>query len=256
MGVLAARRGAGRRGHAQRPRSRLVDGMDRLPELPAGALPRSAGAGRHRREHHRPALPGSRRGGAGDGGPRARAKAHHGRHARRARVEPSRASRGGAVGASLIPRSRAAAARRPAGIAAGGGFAGDDGRRSERHPGQRAPSHADFRWQVGELPQFSSLTPRSVLAIQRIVLEALTNSLRHAGARLVTVTTRLDGSWLQIGVADDGVGFDQASIVPGRGLESLRQRAHGLGGTVEIRSSRGAGTSVTLRLPFEGARRP
>jgi len=88
------------------------------------------------------------------------------------------------------------------------------------------------------------------------VLEALTNSLRHAGARLVTVTTRLDGSWLQIGVADDGVGFDQASIVPGRGLESLRQRAHGLGGTVEIRSSRGAGTSVTLRLPFEGARRP
>ncbi|TMB36591.1 MAG: hypothetical protein E6J62_06865 [Deltaproteobacteria bacterium] len=117
-------------------------------------------------------------------------------------------------------------------------------------------SGVDFRWQVGELPQFSSLTPRSVLAIQRIVLEALTNSLRHAGARLVTVTTRLDGSWLQIGVADDGVGFDQASIVPGRGLESLRQRAHGLGGTVEIRSSRGAGTSVTLRLPFEGARRP
>jgi signal transduction histidine kinase len=114
-------------------------------------------------------------------------------------------------------------------------------------------SGVDFRWQVGELPQLSSLSPRSVLAIQRIVLEALTNSLRHAGARLVAVTTRLDGSWLQIGVADDGIGFDEASIVPGRGLESLRRRARGLGGTVEIRSSRGGGTSVTLRLPFEGA---
>jgi len=112
-------------------------------------------------------------------------------------------------------------------------------------------SGVSFHWQVAELPQFSSLTPRAVLAVQRIVLEALTNSLRHAGARVVTVTTRLEGSWLQIGVSDDGVGFDEASIVPGRGLTSLRQRARGLGGTVEIHSSRGGGTSVTLRLPFE-----
>jgi signal transduction histidine kinase len=117
-------------------------------------------------------------------------------------------------------------------------------------------SGVSFRWHVAELPQFSSLKPRAMLAIQRIVLEALTNSLRHAGARVVTVTTRLDGSWLQIGVSDDGIGFDEASIVAGRGLANLRQRARGLGGTVEIRSSRGAGTSVTLRLPFEGSPAP
>ena len=108
-----------------------------------------------------------------------------------------------------------------------------------------------FHWQVGELPQLSSLTPRGVLDIQRIVLEALTNSLRHARASDVTVNTQINGSSLQIGVLDDGIGFDEASIAPGRGLESLRQRARGLGGTVEVRSSRGAGTSVTLRLPLE-----
>src|SRR5256885_14823906 len=107
-----------------------------------------------------------------------------------------------------------------------------------------------FHWQVGELPQLSSLTPKGVLDIQRIVLEALTNSLHHARARDVTVSTQINGSSLQIGVSDDGIGFEEASIMPGRGLESLRQRARGLGGTVEIRSSRGAGTSVTLRLPF------
>jgi signal transduction histidine kinase len=115
-------------------------------------------------------------------------------------------------------------------------------------------SGVHFRWQVGEVPQLSSLTPSAVLTIQRIVLEALTNSLSHAAARLVTVTTRVEGTWLQIGVSDDGVGFDEASIVPGRGLDNLRQRARGLGGTVEIRSSRGSGTSVTLRLPFESPR--
>jgi len=108
-----------------------------------------------------------------------------------------------------------------------------------------------FHWQVGELPQLSSLTPKAVLAIQRIVLEALTNSLRHARARDVTVNTQINGSSLQIGVSDDGIGFDEANVTPGRGLESLRQRARGLGGAVEIRSSRGAGTSVTLRLPLE-----
>jgi signal transduction histidine kinase len=108
-----------------------------------------------------------------------------------------------------------------------------------------------FHWQVGELPRLPSLTPQSILAIQRIVLEALTNALRHARAGDLTVSARVDGSWLQIVVRDDGRGFHEASIVPGRGLESLRQRARGLGGTAEIRSAPGAGTSVTLRLPLQ-----
>src|SRR5438874_5596052 len=102
-------------------------------------------------------------------------------------------------------------------------------------------------------PQLSSLTPKAVLAVQRIVLEALANSLRHARARDVTVSTQINGSSLQIGISDDGIGFDEASITPGRGLESLRQRARGLGGTVDIRSASGEGTSVTLRLPLEAA---
>ena len=107
-----------------------------------------------------------------------------------------------------------------------------------------------FRWEVGELPQLPSLTPKAVLAIQRVVLEALTNSLRHARARGVTVRTQVNGSWLQIGVSDDGIGFDETSVTPGRGLSSVRQRARSLGGQVDIRSSRGAGTDVTLRLPL------
>ena len=111
-----------------------------------------------------------------------------------------------------------------------------------------------FHWRVGELPQLSSLTPKAVLAVQRIVLEALTNSLRHARARDVTVSTQINGSSLQIGVSDDGIGFDEASVMPGRGLENLRQRARGLGGTVDIRSASGKGTSVTLRLPLDSVR--
>jgi signal transduction histidine kinase len=108
-----------------------------------------------------------------------------------------------------------------------------------------------FHWQVEELPRLPSLTPKAVLAIQRIVLEALTNSLRHARADDVTVSTRMNGTSLQIGVSDNGIGFDETSATSGRGLESVRQRTRGLGATVEIRSSPGAGTNVTLRLPLE-----
>ena len=108
-----------------------------------------------------------------------------------------------------------------------------------------------FHWRVDELPSYADLTPKSILAIQRIVLEALNNSLRHARARDVTVSARVDERWLQIEVSDNGVGFDEAGIVSGRGLKSLRQRARGLGGTIDIRSSLGSGTDVTLRLPLD-----
>jgi signal transduction histidine kinase len=90
-----------------------------------------------------------------------------------------------------------------------------------------------------------------VLDIERIVLEALTNSLRQAHASELTVGTEVNGGWLQIGISDNGIGFDEASITPGRGLESLRQRVRRLGGTVEVRSSPDDGTSVTPRLPLE-----
>jgi signal transduction histidine kinase len=110
-----------------------------------------------------------------------------------------------------------------------------------------------FHWQVEELPRLPSLTPKAVMDIQRIVLEALTNALRHASASDLTVSTKLNGSSLQIKIADNGIGFDRAVAAPGRGLESLRHRAQGLGGSVEVQSALGSGTDVTLRLPLQGA---
>jgi signal transduction histidine kinase len=107
-----------------------------------------------------------------------------------------------------------------------------------------------FHWQVEELPQLPSLTPAAVLDIQRIILEALTNSLRHGRATDLTVSTRLNGSALHIGVADNGIGFDPALAGRGRGLESLHRRARALGATVDVQSEPGAGTHVTLHLPL------
>lgn len=109
-----------------------------------------------------------------------------------------------------------------------------------------------LNWQVEDLPRLSYLTPKAILSIQRIVLEALTNALRHAHARSITVKARADGGSLQIAVEDDGVGFDASNVNRGRGLDSLRDRARGIGGALEIYSAPGKGVIVALQLPLDG----
>jgi len=111
-------------------------------------------------------------------------------------------------------------------------------------------SGVKFHWQVGELPHVSYLTPRAILAVQRIILEALTNALRHSQARAVTVSAQAEGGWLRIQVADDGVGFNKPGASGGRGLDNLRRRAADLGGRLDIQSAQGAGASVILHLPL------
>jgi signal transduction histidine kinase len=83
----------------------------------------------------------------------------------------------------------------------------------------------------------------------RIALEGLTNAARHAAADHVTVRLAIDGEWLVVSVIDDGAGIrDGAS--PGVGLVSMRERADELGGSLEVESAAGAGTSVVARLPL------
>jgi signal transduction histidine kinase len=121
-----------------------------------------------------------------------------------------------------------------------------------RHRMRAAIEHSGVKlhWQVGELPHVPYLTPQAILAVQKIILEALTNSLRHSRASAVTVSAQAEDGWLRIQVADDGVGFRGLGASGGRGLDNLRRRAAGLGGTLDIQSARGAGASVILRLPL------
>jgi signal transduction histidine kinase len=86
--------------------------------------------------------------------------------------------------------------------------------------------------------------------ILRIAQEAIQNALKHAQARHISVRLDADGGGLLLEVADDGVGFDpDAPAARSRrlGLTSMEERAKRLGGTLVIRSSRDAGTTVRLK---------
>ncbi|GGO79194.1 sensor histidine kinase [Nonomuraea cavernae] len=91
------------------------------------------------------------------------------------------------------------------------------------------------------------LPPAVETAAYRITAEAVTNSVRHAGARGVEVTFTACPGALVVTVIDDGTGFG-ADTVPGTGLSSIAERAEEIGGAATIDTAPG-GTTVTATLP-------
>jgi signal transduction histidine kinase len=89
------------------------------------------------------------------------------------------------------------------------------------------------------------------LSAFRIVQEALTNTLRHAGATRAAVTLRYLDNALVLDVADDGIGPPtDASRANGHGLAGMRERAALFDGTVEVTQRPGGGCLVQARLPL------
>jgi len=88
-------------------------------------------------------------------------------------------------------------------------------------------------------------------AIFRIFQEALTNVLRHAQATRVDVTLEEEEAELVLRIRDNGRGITEGEQggAPALGLLGMRERAHIIGGRVDLTGIRGQGTMVTLRVP-------
>jgi signal transduction histidine kinase len=85
----------------------------------------------------------------------------------------------------------------------------------------------------------------------RIVQEALTNVMRHAGASTARVHVRLADAGLEIEVTDDGRGGD--AVAAGPGLQGMAERANALGGRMLAGPREHAGWRVWAHLPLSGA---
>jgi signal transduction histidine kinase len=108
---------------------------------------------------------------------------------------------------------------------------------------------------TAELPQ-ERLDPDVETACFRIAQEAMTNILRHAGAKRVRVNIHARDGELELLVEDDGKGFNvpaaQARAVSGQslGLLGMQERAELAGGRIEMSSAPGKGTRVQARFPL------
>ncbi|HEY6455386.1 MAG TPA: sensor histidine kinase [Steroidobacteraceae bacterium] len=86
----------------------------------------------------------------------------------------------------------------------------------------------------------------------RILQEALTNAVRHAGATQITVTLNTDAGELVVRVIDNGIGLAAGWDERGHyGVRGMRERALASGGSLQMISPPGSGTEVVARLPLD-----
>lgn len=86
----------------------------------------------------------------------------------------------------------------------------------------------------------------------RIIQEAMTNVARHADSTVLTVSLLIDSKHLVLSIYDNGVGFDQSGLEASRGsgIAGMEERAHLVGGHLQIHAVPGEGTRVVLNIPL------
>jgi signal transduction histidine kinase len=89
------------------------------------------------------------------------------------------------------------------------------------------------------------------LCLFRVAQEALQNAVKYSHGRAVSMHLAYLPDAISLTVSDDGRGFDQQAVNgEGLGLISMGERAEAVSGRLEIRSSVGTGTRVTVRIPL------
>jgi signal transduction histidine kinase len=98
------------------------------------------------------------------------------------------------------------------------------------------------------------LPPGVDLSAYRIVQEALTNALKHAGPTQARITLHYRADGLDVGIADDGVGADSGGNGAGYGLAGIRERVLVVGGELDAGPRPDGGFAVHARLPYGSER--
>ena len=109
--------------------------------------------------------------------------------------------------------------------------------------------HVTVEWPESPYP----LPLASAVTVYRFFQEALLNVVKHADVDDAVVSLRIEEAAVLAQVRDEGPGFDPQAVRPDRGrhvgLGLMRERARLSGGSVDVDSRRGEGTTLTLRLP-------
>jgi signal transduction histidine kinase len=113
--------------------------------------------------------------------------------------------------------------------------------------GEQSDVRVDFHSALGD----TRLPSDVETALYRVVQESLTNIVKHANARHISISLARRESSVAAVIEDDGAGFDQRLVrEDGVGLLGMRERLALLDGRLEIESRPGAGTTVVAEVPL------
>lgn len=93
------------------------------------------------------------------------------------------------------------------------------------------------------------ITQNTKFNIYRIIQQQLQNILDHSGAKTVLIELKTDAQNIELGIHDDGVGFDPERVVNGIGLINIKERVKLLNGHCHISSAAGHGTQIHIVIP-------
>jgi len=97
---------------------------------------------------------------------------------------------------------------------------------------------------LDELPRFGDVVEREIIGIAQ---EALTNAVRHASARRITIrASTVQSIGFRLSVADDGRGISREAPSRGFGMTSMQERAERIGASLTIVTAPRSGTEVVL----------
>jgi len=117
---------------------------------------------------------------------------------------------------------------------------------------ERQLETADMKldWNIEDPLGFKIEATRDILNLYRLMQEAVSNAIRHAGAKNVRIDIASAGPVLNLSIQDDGKGFDIDKVKAGKGLKSIRERAQLLGAKLDYGSGLdGKGFGLILSLP-------
>jgi signal transduction histidine kinase/ligand-binding sensor domain-containing protein len=126
---------------------------------------------------------------------------------------------------------------------------------------QRAATAGGFRTELDLDLIDDLLPPEFEINLYRIVQEAVTNAVKYAQAKTLTLTLKSQEDSLRLTIRDDGRGFALASGLPdpsvkgGLGLDGISERARIMSGEANFESSPGQGTTLTLIIPLPNRER-
>jgi len=96
-----------------------------------------------------------------------------------------------------------------------------------------------------------AIAPWPTQHLFHIAQEALSNAVKYSAASSISLRLSRSSHTLVLQVQDNGQGFDPEEVQGGQGLRNMADRAQALGGSLEVRSERDQGTTITLEAPLK-----
>ena len=112
---------------------------------------------------------------------------------------------------------------------------------------KEATDHISFSFAIDPVLNAQKLTSIQGMNIYRTIQEAVNNSIKYANASVIAVNAKKVENQIEITIQDNGIGFDEATIQKGNGLQNMRKRIEEIGGEFKL-SSLNEGTRIEILI--------